>query len=146
MSIIACAVDIKRTILPDTFTLGGIAIALFGAFLNPDREFLQALTGAVLSGGILILFSYCFYFLRKVEGIGGGDIKMIAWIGALVGLNGVFYVILISCVLGMLWGLCIFVRKYKNKWIEQEIAFGPYLAFSTYIFIILSEGHIISKY
>ena len=141
MSAVACMVDIRRTILPDTFTIGGIGIALLGAFINPEREWSQSLTGFALGMGGLALFSYCYYFLRKKEGIGWGDIKMVGWIGALVGFQGLCYVLSLACLFGFFFWLISALRN-SGSWVlhsQQEIAFGPYLAFSAYIFILLSN-------
>ena len=139
MAIVACVIDIKRTILPDTLTLGGTVLALAGAFLNPERQFMEAFLGVLLGGGFLIAVSYGYYLLRKTEGMGGGDIKMLAWIGALVGWKGILPVLMGACLLGSLVGLMKLTLKRTSG---HEIAFGPYLAFSSYIFILFSKDFI----
>lgn len=141
MSSTACMVDIRRTILPDTFTLGGIGLALLGAFVNPERDVYQALSGFALGFGVLALFSYCYYFLRKREGIGWGDIKMAGWIGALIGFQGLCYVLFLACVFGFFFWLFSLLKNPDSFALHsrREIAFGPYLAFSAYVFILLSN-------
>ena len=140
MALIACTVDIQRTILPDTLTIGGMGAALLGAWLNPERDFSSALTGLVVGGGGLALFAFLYYLLRKKEGIGWGDIKMIGWIGALVGLKDLFYILSMACVLGVLyWLFSVFKDRKPLMLSQQELAFGPYLALSTYVFILLQN-------
>ena len=137
MSLTASVVDLRRTILPDTLTLGGIVIGLVGAFLNPERDFIVALIGCIGGAGSLLVFSYLYFLIRKIEGIGGGDIKMLGWIGALVGLESLFYVMSLACILGFLYWMGF--RRMKEGKAGQEIPFGPYLSFATYLFVLLEN-------
>ena len=149
MALIASAVDIKRTILPDTMTLGGLVLALIGAYFNPDRAFLAAFMGAVLSGGVLALVSVMYIWMRKIEGMGMGDIKMIAWIGALTGWKGAVAVLCLSGFLGVLFISVSFLFKKEGgfkKIMKQELAFGPYLAFSAYVCMLLPYSDFINYY
>lgn len=136
MALAASVVDLRRTILPDTLTIGGILIALLGSFLNPEREMMEALIGCLAGSGSLLAFSYVYFFVRKIEGIGGGDIKMVGWIGALVGLQSLFYVLSLACVLGFLYWLSSHVIKGHA---QKEIPFGPYLSFAAYLFVLLEN-------
>ena len=137
MALAASSVDIKRTLLPDTCTIGGCALALVGAWLNPEREFMQALLGMMGAAGFLLFCSLFYYFIRRKEGMGGGDIKMIAWIGALTDFQSSFFILMIASLIGAFFGIYSFIRN-KGKGV-YELAFGPYLAFSTYIFILFQE-------
>ena len=134
MALVAASVDLKRTLLPDTCTLGGILVALLGAYLNPEREFMNAFLGLCMGGGFFLLIGWMYYFLRRQEGIGGGDIKMMAWVGALVGFQGVFKVILLSSVLGLIYGFYLLLRRGQG-WMTG-VPFGPYIAFSTYTLLV----------
>ena len=84
--VVVSFIDFEHMILPDVFTLSGIVIGLLGAALNPERAFLDAFLGVLLGGGLLWSVAWVYYSLRKQEGMGGGDIKLLAWLGALVGL------------------------------------------------------------
>ena len=136
MALTASMVDFRRTILPDTLTLGGIGVALLGSLLNPEREWVEAWIGCFAGAGSLLIFSYTYFLIRKIEGIGGGDIKMVGWIGALIGLESVFYVISLACILGFLYWLSVEMRKGKA---HKEIPFGPYLSFATYLFVLFKN-------
>lgn len=139
MAVTASAVDIKRTILPDTCTLGGLGLALFGAWLNPERELVSALLGVLLGGGFLFALGAVYYFIFKKEGMGGGDIKMLAWIGALVGFQGLLPVLLWVSVFGILYIIYAIIRNKKGQSLMGlELAFGPYLALGAYFFILFS--------
>ena len=139
IAVTASAVDVKRTILPDTCTLGGLGLALLGAWLNPEREFVSALLGVLLGGGFLFILGAVYYFIFKKEGMGGGDIKMLAWIGALVGFQGLLPVLLWVSVFGILYVIyAIIQNKGERSLLGLELAFGPYLALGAYFFILFS--------
>ncbi|HPI41444.1 MAG TPA: prepilin peptidase, partial [Pseudobdellovibrionaceae bacterium] len=103
--VVCTFIDFDHMILPDQFTLSGILLGLFGAFLNPDRSFLDSLWGVLFGGGFLWAIAYIYYAFTKREGMGGGDIKLLAWIGALLGWKAVPFVILLSSVIGTFVGL-----------------------------------------
>ena len=136
----ASFIDFDRMIIPDSLSLSGVVIGLIGAFLNPDRSFFSAFLGFLIGGGSLLLIAYLYYFLRKKEGMGGGDIKMLAWIGAVLGWESLFFVLLSSCLLGSLFGLVIMLQGNK-KLMQTAFPFGPYLALSALIYIFLLESH-----
>ena len=139
MAVIASTVDLKRTILPDTCTLGGIVLALLGAWLNPEREFMSAILGVLYGGGFLLVLGAIYHFIFKKEGMGGGDIKMLAWIGALVGFQSLLPVLLWVSLLGTLYVIYAIIRYREQKsLLGMELAFGPYLALATYLFILFS--------
>ncbi len=139
IAVTAVTVDLKRTILPDTCTLGGLLTALLGAWINPERELQSALLGVLFGGGFLLVLGASYYFLFKKEGLGGGDIKMLAWIGALVGFQGILPVLFWVSILGALY-IVYAMLKYRGRrplW-GLELAFGPYLALAVYLFILFS--------
>ena len=140
---VAGFIDWDQMILPDSLTLSGIAIGLLGAWLNPERSFLPALWGCLAGGGWLWFISYAYYILRGKEGLGMGDVKMAAWIGAVLGWQSLFFVIIVSCFMGSLVGLGIIVSQgmaHSGKIDFQKLfPFGPYLAFSSLLYIFLNK-------
>ena len=139
MLISSSVIDWDLMILPNSFTLSGIVLGLLGAFLNVDRSFMDSLWGVLLGGGFLLLVSFLYYLIRKREGLGGGDIKMMAWIGAILGWQSLFFVLVISCFLGSLVGFLIMLQSNKNL-LETALPFGPYLALSAFSYILLRES------
>ncbi len=127
-------IDFDHMILPDQFTLGGIVVGLLGAALNPEREFMPALWGVLLGGGFLWAVAYLYLVLRKQDGMGGGDIKLLAWIGAVLGVASIPFVILISSVVGSVVGI-LWSFKVK-KGMQTTIPFGPYLALAALIYML----------
>ncbi|MBC7458028.1 MAG: prepilin peptidase [Bdellovibrionaceae bacterium] len=138
--ITASFIDLDHMILPDELTLGGLVIGLIGAFLNPERQFLDALLGVLFGGGILWLVAYVYYIFTGREGLGGGDIKLLGWLGALLGWRSIPFIILSSSVFGSAIGLLV---SWKNKdGLKTMIPFGPFLAFGAllYLFGLKSVG------
>ncbi len=136
---VASFIDWDQMILPPSLTFSGLAIGLLGASLNPERMFLDAFLGALLGGGFLWLISYIYFLLRREMGLGGGDVALIAWIGAVLGWPSLSFVILCSCFLGSLAGLGVIWRRGSQKGLRTAIPFGPFLAVSSLIYIFLKE-------
>jgi leader peptidase (prepilin peptidase)/N-methyltransferase len=127
-------IDLDHMILPDEFTLGGLAIGLIGAALNPERSFLDAVYGVLFGGGILWLVAYIYFVVTGRDGLGGGDIKLLAWMGALLGWKSIPFIILTSSVVGSVVGLLI-SRKHKDG-LKTMIPFGPFLAMGALLYIL----------
>jgi len=130
--VMASFIDLDHFILPDIFTLSGIVIGLVGALVNPEREFMPAFLGVLMGGGFLWAIAYIYYALRKEEGMGGGDIKLLAWIGALLGWSSIPFVILSSSLVGAVVGI-LFSLKSKDG-LKAVIPFGPYLALGAVLY------------
>ena len=135
---VASFIDWDQMILPDYLTVSGIILGLLGSWLNPERLFLEAFLAVLFGGGFLLLISYIYYWLRQKEGMGGGDIKMMAWIGAVLGWKSLSFVILSACLLGSLVGLGIMLRSNKKD-LQTAFPFGPYLAISSLLYIFLNQ-------
>ena len=135
--VVCTFIDLDHMILPDEFTLSGIVIGLVGAYINPQREFLDALLGMLMGGGFLWGMAYVYYLITKQEGMGGGDIKLLAWIGAMLGWKSIPFVIMTSAILGSVIGL-VAARKQKAG-LKTVIPFGPYLALAALFYLFGGE-------
>lgn len=135
--VVCTFIDLDHMILPDEFTLSGIVIGLVGAWLNPQREFLDALFGVLMGGGFLWGMAYVYYLLTKQEGMGGGDIKLLAWIGALIGWKAIPFVIMTSAIVGSVVGLV--VARKQRAGLKTVIPFGPYLALGAILYLFGGE-------
>ena len=127
-------------ILPDEFTLSGIVLGLVGAFLNPDRSIVDAAIGVLVGGGFLFAMAYSYYILRKAEGMGGGDIKLLAWIGAVCGWKAIPFVIISSSFLGIFFG--VFYMIQSKEGLKTGIPFGPYLSMGALIYIMFDMDRV----
>lgn len=98
-------IDLDLRIIPDEISLGGLIWGLLTAFLDPRLDWSGAITGAFAGFGIFYGFAWLYWFITRRSGLGGGDIKLLAMLGAFVGVQGVLITILVSSVLGSVFGI-----------------------------------------
>lgn len=126
-------IDLDHMILPDEITLGGTVVGLVGAWLNPERAFMDAFWGVLAGGGSLWLVAYIYYIFTGREGLGGGDIKLLAFIGAMLGWRSIPFVILAASMLGAVVGL-LAARKSEDG-LRTAIPFGPFISFAAILYM-----------
>jgi leader peptidase (prepilin peptidase)/N-methyltransferase len=117
-------IDWKHRIIPDGLSLGGTAAGL-ALSLARDLTFVDSLAGALVGGGILFAVAEAYRLVRKAEGMGGGDVKLMAMIGAFLGWRMVFPVLILASLGGALYGLYLMRRGASAR---SAIAFGSFLA------------------
>lgn len=117
-------IDIDHRIIPDELSLGGLAAGILLSFL-PGGDWKGSLAGGLLGGGILFGTAFLYEKVRGIEGMGGGDIKLIAMIGAFLGWRGAVATIFAGSFLGAAGGLIAMGRGGQG--LKTAIPFGPYL-------------------
>jgi len=132
MLVVCSFIDFDHMILPDEFTLSGIVLGLLGAFLNPERHFWDSFVGVLAGGGFLWFMAYLYLLLTQKDGLGGGDIKLLGWIGALLGWKAVPFVITVSALIGSFVGISMALKSRQG--LKTAIPFGPYLALAALIY------------
>lgn len=135
--VVVSFIDIDRMILPDLFTISGIFLGIIGASINPDRLVAEAMLGFFLGGFVLWFIGFVYTLIRREEGMGGGDVKLLAWIGAFLGWKSVIFVLLASSLLGSVVGVIVMLRTKGG--LKTRIPFGPYLATGAGIYAIAGE-------
>ena len=130
-------IDLDHRIIPDEFSLSGIVLGLMGAALSPERSFYDSLAGVLLGGGFFWAVAYLYLLIRKQDGLGGGDIKLLAWIGAYFGWVSVPFIILASSVLGTIFGLVLIARGGNLK---SSLPFGPFIVVAAYVYLFAGGG------
>jgi len=119
-------IDLDHRIIPNEISLPGIPIGfLFGA-LRPSVGPFDAAVGVLAGGGVLFAVAYGYERVRKREGMGMGDVKLLAMIGAFLGWHGVLVTVLIASLTGSLVGIVAMVRGGHG--LKLAIPFGPFLA------------------
>ncbi len=134
----ASFIDIDHFLLPDVLTFPGTLIGLVGAYFNPERSFLDSLMGFLFGFGFLWVIAYFYQVWRKQEGMGGGDIKLLGWIGAVLGWKVIPFVIVVASIFGSVLGLAL--AKKSERGLKTVIPFGPYLALGSLIFVCGGEN------
>lgn len=126
-------VDIDHQIIPDVITYPGIAVGFLASFLVGHITYKESLFGIILGGGILLLVASGYNLLTKREGMGGGDIKLLAMIGAFLGWKGIIFTIFVGSAIGAAVGTVSALRTEKGR--KLAIPFGPFLSLGALLFI-----------
>lgn len=118
-------IDLEHQILPNTITLPGIAIGLiFSLIALPGWR--SSLIGIVLGGGVLYGIAWAYYLVRREEGLGMGDVKMLAMIGAFLGWKAVLVTLVLSSFSGALLGVAL-IASHRGG-MKLALPFGTFLA------------------
>jgi len=141
--IVITVIDLYHQIIPDVVSIPGIGVGLLSSLIIPHHTLLNSLMGILLGGGSLFLVATLYRWLFKREGMGGGDIKLLAMIGAFLGWKAVILAILLSSLVGSIVGIVIMVFKGKN--FKYAIPFGPFLSFGA-VMALFYQNEIISWY
>ena len=123
--IVLFAIDLEHHLLPNVITLPAIAIGLISSAVLPPG-IVDALIGVILGGGVLWLIGEAYFRYSGQEGMGGGDVKMLAMIGAFLGWKLVLVTLVLSSVAGSLIGL--FVIVIKRGGMKYALPYGTFLA------------------
>ena len=118
-------IDLEHQILPNTITLPGIVIGLlFSLFVPPGIT--DAVIGAVLGGGILYAIAAGYYLWRREEGMGMGDVKMLAMLGAFLGWKAVLVTLVFASFSGAFVGIAM--MAVQRGGMKYALPFGTFLA------------------
>ncbi len=124
-------IDLDTMLLPDQITLPllwlGLLVNLDGTFATPG----DAVVGAVAGYGLLWLVYHGFRLITGKEGMGYGDFKLLAMLGAWLGWQVLPVIILLSSVVGALTGIALIVAGRRQR--SQPLPFGPFLAAAGWI-------------
>jgi len=130
-------IDLKTQLLPDSITLPllwlGILLSLFGVFTDLASSVIGAMAGYMILWSVYQVFK----LLTGKEGMGFGDFKLLAALGALIGYSYLPQIILISSVLGSVFGISMLIAGRTKQ--QQTIPFGPYLAIAGWIALLWGE-------
>ena len=138
MSILSCTlivlaiIDLKHLILPNSITYSLIFLGLLINLMFPMTPFLYAILGCCLGYLLFFMIEKLFYFIKKEDGLGRGDAKLIAAIGSWVGIDHLPFIILLAACLGILFFIITLIinKKSLKQSLNFQIPFGTFLAIS----------------
>jgi len=139
--IVLAVIDLKYLILPNYITYSLIFLGLLINLLFEIVPFSHAILGCFLGYSVFFLIEKFFYFIKQVDGLGRGDAKLIAAIGAWMGLDYLPLIIFIAACLGIIF--FIITIKINKKTLSQskglQIPFGTFLAISCIVIIPITS-------
>lgn len=130
-------IDIHHQIIPDTISLPGVVLGFCFSFITPLLTWQDSLIGLVAGGGSLYLIALFYLLVRKQDGMGGGDIKLLAMIGAFLGWQSLLFVVFFSSFSGAIVGIASIIRQGSGT--ATRIPFGPFLSMAALVFLFFQE-------
>ncbi|MBE9529604.1 MAG: prepilin peptidase, partial [Proteobacteria bacterium] len=127
----------EHRVIPDVISLPGILIGFACSFFFLPIDFIDSIIGIGLGGGVLLGLAAGYYIITKREGMGGGDIKLLAMIGAFIGWKGVIVTLFISSFSGSIIGLLFMATLGRSR--RTALPFGPFLAIGAVIYLFYGE-------
>ncbi len=129
-------IDWEFRIIPDRISIPFVAVGLAWSLASPRIGLASSALGALAGGGGIFVVGELYRLIRKVEGMGGGDVKLMAMIGAFLGVRLVLPVVLIASLAGSIYGATLLARGSGGK---TAVAFGSFLAPAAAICLFAGE-------
>ena len=142
-------IDLEHRIIPDPLSLGGLALGLLTGWITFTTQspisnplypgWLSSILGAAF--GFTVFYSLAWGYLKLTgrSGLGGGDIKLLAMLGAFLGPSGVFATIFISSIFGSIVGISWALIQGKKKLMRLSIPYGPFLVVGALYYYLLGD-------
>ena len=135
--VVLFAIDLEHHLLPNAITLPGIVVGLIASAVLPPG-IIDALIGAIIGGGVLWAIGEAYFRYSGQEGMGGGDVKMLAMIGAFLGWKLVLVTLVLSSVLGSLVGVIVIAARKGGM--KYALPYGTFLALGALVASLAGEA------
>ncbi len=133
--IVLAFIDYRHKILPDHIVFPGIVLGLAYSFFRPDGLRIgDALLGALAGAGFLLLVYGAYYLVRKKEGMGLGDVTMMAMIGVYLGWLPALLTIILASLAGVLAGIAVIIIRKRDM--QFLLPFGTFLAPAAFVSLV----------
>lgn len=161
--IVISFIDLEHMIIPNIITLPGILVGFIFSMISTNWDqfkelvhsinfsnigymiskfpALDSFLGIIFGGGILLLIASIYKLIRKREGMGMGDVKLLAMLGAFLGINGVLFIIFLSSLIGSVVGISLIV--YNKGDLKFAMPYGPFLSLAAVIYMFIGGLKII---
>jgi len=123
--IVLFAIDLEHHLLPNVITLPGILVG-FAFSLVAEPGWMSSLLGILFGGGLLYAMAEAYYRVRREEGLGMGDVKMLAMVGAFLGWKLTVMTLMLASVSGSIIGVALIVARRGTM--KYALPFGTFLA------------------
>ena len=131
--IVITFIDIRHQIIPNEITLPGIPIFFLAAVFVMGVRPIDAFIGMMTGIGCLYLIAVYYEHITGNEGMGGGDVNLLAMLGAFFGWQSLFLILVIGAFVGALVGLALMIARGKN--LKYALPFGPFLSLGAVVYL-----------
>jgi leader peptidase (prepilin peptidase) / N-methyltransferase len=144
--IVISFIDLDVRIVPDVISLPGIVAGLLFSVIaryavGDPTGFLpspfSAVLGALIGGGFLLALAWAYEFFTGVEGMGGGDVKLLAMIGAFLGWPSIPFTLFAASLIGSIVGLAFMVTKGVGR--RFALPFAPFLCAGALLYLFFNQ-------
>ncbi len=130
-------IDLDHQIIPNIISLPGILAGLVVSIVFEHVLWLDSFIGIIVGGGALYLIGWGYEFITGKEGIGGGDVKLLAMIGAWLGWRPLALIVLMSSLVGIIIGSVFLLMSGKG--LRSRIPFGPFLSIGSLLYLFFGR-------
>lgn len=134
--VVLFGIDLEHQILPNSITLPGVAVGLIFSLAGPPG-LKDALLGVLLGGGVLYAIAAGYYLWRREEGLGMGDVKMLAMIGAFLGWQSVLLTLVLASFSGAVIGVAMMAAQRGTM--KYALPFGTFLAIGALVAMLAGQ-------
>ena len=138
LMLVLALIDYDHMLLPDRITLPGIAVGLATQLVAPLVGLVPAVLGTLLGAGILLAVWGLWWVVRREEGMGLGDVKMLALVGAFLGWPGVLVTLFFGALSGSIVGLALMRRGSVDM--RSKLPFGVFLALGGVVALFFGDA------
>lgn len=139
--LVITVIDLEHRIIPNVISLPGAVAGFFLSFFVPGISWVDSLLGIAAGAGTILLVIAAYYLLTRREGMGIGDAKLLAMIGAFLGWKGALFALVGGSLLGSLAGLSLMIFKGFGR--QSQIPFGPFLAIGALFFLFIGPDTVL---
>lgn len=136
--IVITFIDLDHQIIPDVLSLPGIPVFFLAAVFIVKLPWMEALLGLLIGGGVLLTIALVYELISKREGMGGGDIKLLAMIGGFLGWKSLIFLLLFSSFSGAIIGVAAMIIKKQDT--KYAVPFGPFLSAAAVAYIFAGDA------
>jgi leader peptidase (prepilin peptidase)/N-methyltransferase len=136
--IVLFVVDLQHKILPNEITLPGVVVGLVLSGVTGEPGWISSLIGIAVGAGTLFAIAEAYYRVRGEEGLGMGDVKMLAMIGAFLGWKMVLLTLVLSSISGSIVGVAILLVKKES--LKYALPFGTFLAIGALLSAVAGDA------
>ena len=134
--VVLFGIDLEHQILPNSITLPGVVAGLIFSLAGPPG-LRDSVIGVLLGGGVLYAIAAGYYLWRREEGLGMGDVKMLAMIGAFLGWQAVLLTLVLASLSGAVIGVAMMALQRGTM--KYALPFGTFLALGALVAMLAGE-------